>query len=139
MWFLACCGIPTRRSGLSTWQKVVCVPPPVSHHCAGGLLSSHKKGDPCLKPHWIQLHIYMTLDKTDSIMYVINHDYDVFTVNIIGSGKFRTSSAKPIGFRATIRFCKQSLALWPNRRAAQPRQTRRSPRSARKRLLSSAA
>jgi len=34
VWFLASCGIPTRRSGLSTWQKVVCVPPPVSHHCA---------------------------------------------------------------------------------------------------------
>ena len=34
---MASCGIPTRRSGLSTWQKVVCVPPPVSHHCAGAL------------------------------------------------------------------------------------------------------
>jgi len=35
VWSLASWGIRTRRSGLSTWQKVVCVPPTVSHHCAG--------------------------------------------------------------------------------------------------------
>jgi len=45
VWVLSTCARPTRRSDLSTWYKVVCVPPPVSHHCAGANVRAAVAGD----------------------------------------------------------------------------------------------